>query len=254
MRVTDVPTAEIEIGKQKDDQCRGKDRFAGRAGGLHVAEEARQRALAGEDFAALAGEYSEEPGAAERGGLLQPGREGTWVDPFWQAALALVPRIDAVVLNAAVFLGEGGIDALSFTLIRLAAGALVLLPLVTLSSRVGPCLGRDWRAALALAVIPLMIAAGAGAAARPHPLCGQRAGDAADQCLNHFTNCLWQRLQQRQIRHGNTSAGFQHARDLQARRAVVAHMLEDLVAEDHIEHRVGERQLLTSRGQQPGDP
>jgi hypothetical protein len=56
-----------------------------------TAEEARQRALAGEDFAALAGEFSEEPGAAERGGLLQPGREGTWVDPFWQAALALEP-------------------------------------------------------------------------------------------------------------------------------------------------------------------
>jgi hypothetical protein len=55
------------------------------------AEEARQRAVAGEDFAALAGEYSEEPGAAERGGLLQPGREGTWVDPFWNAALALQP-------------------------------------------------------------------------------------------------------------------------------------------------------------------
>jgi hypothetical protein len=54
-------------------------------------EEARSRALAGEDFAALAGEYSEEPGAAERGGLLQPGREGSWVDPFWRAALALQP-------------------------------------------------------------------------------------------------------------------------------------------------------------------
>lgn len=55
------------------------------------AEEARRRAASGEDFAALAAEYSEEPGAAERGGLLQPGREGTWVGPFWEAALALQP-------------------------------------------------------------------------------------------------------------------------------------------------------------------
>jgi hypothetical protein len=54
-------------------------------------EEARRRALTGEDFGALAGEYSEEPGAAERGGLLQPGRAGTWVEPFWYTALALEP-------------------------------------------------------------------------------------------------------------------------------------------------------------------
>jgi hypothetical protein len=63
-----------------------------------VVEEARRRALAGEDFSSLAGEFSEEPGAAERGGLLQPGREGAWVDPFWRAALALEPgQISPVV-------------------------------------------------------------------------------------------------------------------------------------------------------------
>src|SRR5690606_13003901 len=33
----------------------------------------------------------EEPGAARRGGLLQPGREGSWVAPFWLAAVALEP-------------------------------------------------------------------------------------------------------------------------------------------------------------------
>jgi hypothetical protein len=53
------------------------------------AEEARSRALAGEPFPELAGEISEEPGAEARGGLLEPGREGTWVSAFWEAALAL---------------------------------------------------------------------------------------------------------------------------------------------------------------------
>lgn len=47
------------------------------------------RARGGEDFAALAASVSEEPGAAERGGLLRPGREGAWVDKFWEAAAAL---------------------------------------------------------------------------------------------------------------------------------------------------------------------
>jgi len=56
-----------------------------------IAESVAARASAGEDFAALAAEFSEEPGAPARGGLLQPGREGSWVDPFWQAASALTP-------------------------------------------------------------------------------------------------------------------------------------------------------------------
>jgi len=56
-----------------------------------VAATAAERARAGEDFAALAAEYSEEPGADVRGGLLQPGRQGSWVEPFWNAAAALAP-------------------------------------------------------------------------------------------------------------------------------------------------------------------
>jgi hypothetical protein len=59
---------------------------------------ARQRAMTalrqvgrGADFAKVAAEYSEEPGAERRGGLLEPGRRGTWVTEFWEAASALQP-------------------------------------------------------------------------------------------------------------------------------------------------------------------
>jgi PPIC-type PPIASE domain len=62
------------------------------------AETALARARSGEPFAELAGEVSEEPGARERGGLLQPGREGSWVDEFWEAANRLdVGEISDVV-------------------------------------------------------------------------------------------------------------------------------------------------------------
>lgn len=45
----------------------------------------------GADFATTAARLSEEPGAEGRQGLLQPGREGSWVPEFWAAALALEP-------------------------------------------------------------------------------------------------------------------------------------------------------------------
>lgn len=53
------------------------------------ARAARERIQAGEPFPEVAGEVSEEPGARERGGLLEPAREGAWVDEFWTAASAL---------------------------------------------------------------------------------------------------------------------------------------------------------------------
>lgn len=53
------------------------------------AQAALDRIESGEDFAAVAGEVSEEPGALARGGLLEPGRKGTWVEDFWVAASAL---------------------------------------------------------------------------------------------------------------------------------------------------------------------
>lgn len=45
----------------------------------------------GADFSKTAIELSEEPGAEGRQGLLTPGREGSWVPEFWEAALRLQP-------------------------------------------------------------------------------------------------------------------------------------------------------------------
>ena len=61
------------------------------------AEAAIARLEAGERFPEVAAELSEEPGAEGRQGLLQPGREGSWVSEFWNAAIALEPgEISAV--------------------------------------------------------------------------------------------------------------------------------------------------------------
>jgi hypothetical protein len=62
------------------------------------AEEAHKRAAAGEDFVALVKQYSDEPGAGERGGDLGKFERGSMVPAFANAAFALkVGEISAVV-------------------------------------------------------------------------------------------------------------------------------------------------------------
>lgn len=62
---------------------------AHRAEARAKAERALESLRNGADFAETAARLSEEPGAEGRQGLLQPGREGAWVDEFWAAASAL---------------------------------------------------------------------------------------------------------------------------------------------------------------------
>jgi peptidyl-prolyl cis-trans isomerase C len=56
-----------------------------------LAEELRARAEAGEDFAALAQEHSQDPGSARDGGNLGWFERGRMVQPFEEAAFALAP-------------------------------------------------------------------------------------------------------------------------------------------------------------------
>jgi len=69
-----------------------------KAEALARAEEAQKRAIAGEDFVALVKQYSDEPGAGERGGDLGKFDRQSMVPAFANAAFALkVGEISAVV-------------------------------------------------------------------------------------------------------------------------------------------------------------
>jgi parvulin-like peptidyl-prolyl isomerase len=56
-----------------------------------VAEQVLQRAKAGEDFAKLAAEFSEDPGSKDKGGLYEDVKKGQFVPQFEAAALSLQP-------------------------------------------------------------------------------------------------------------------------------------------------------------------
>ncbi len=56
-----------------------------------LAAEVAQKAKKGQDIAALAKQYSDEPGAKDRGGSLGTFTRGTMVKPFADAAFALKP-------------------------------------------------------------------------------------------------------------------------------------------------------------------
>lgn len=63
------------------------------------AQAALGRIRAGEPMPVVAAQVSEEPGADGRQGLLAPGREGSWVPEFWNAALALDPGETSAVVE-----------------------------------------------------------------------------------------------------------------------------------------------------------
>lgn len=64
-----------------------------------VIAEVQQRFAAGEDFARLAREYSEDPGTAKRGGDIGSFSRGTMVKEFEDAVFALAPHETTVVVT-----------------------------------------------------------------------------------------------------------------------------------------------------------
>lgn len=56
---------------------------------LKIANEVKSKLEKGEDFAAVAKEYSEDPGSKDKGGLYEKQEAGTWVPEFKEKALTL---------------------------------------------------------------------------------------------------------------------------------------------------------------------
>jgi hypothetical protein len=110
-RATPAPLASVDISSQPAE-ISARHLLVSYKGGLRAspgigrskaealarAEEAQKRAAAGEDFVALVKQYSDEPGAAERGGDLGKFERSAMVPAFANAAFALkVGEVSAVV-------------------------------------------------------------------------------------------------------------------------------------------------------------
>jgi peptidyl-prolyl cis-trans isomerase SurA len=78
-----VQAAHILIGFKADSITRSKEET------LALAQEVYQKVQGGEDFAQLAGTYSNDTGSASRGGVLRAFGQGEMVFPFEEAAFAL---------------------------------------------------------------------------------------------------------------------------------------------------------------------
>lgn len=98
------------------------------------AEEIRERAVAGEDFADLAVSYSSDPGSAQAGGRLPLASRGEWVEAFSNVAFSLAPgEISRPVLTPFGYhiirlhakVREGGVEKAdaSHILLAITAGA-----------------------------------------------------------------------------------------------------------------------------------
>ncbi|MFE0560191.1 peptidylprolyl isomerase [Paenibacillus lautus] len=81
---TNISVRHVLIGFK---DAEGKERAEGEA--LKIAKEVQSKLNKGEDFAAVAKKYSEDPGSKNSGGLYENKPAGTWVPQFKEKALTL---------------------------------------------------------------------------------------------------------------------------------------------------------------------